>query len=544
MVAVSFISAVIRFSGTIARSALADLVERDEFTSCNNRIAGAGAGREWLSIASAGTVRCKADELGDAFYQRGKHLTAVRLYERSLSSLPPPNASQTSVIYRRLSTSYQQLNLTESAEYYARRALELGGAVESVLELARHFEQAHDLPRAADHVRLACTAYLASRRLSQDNLKALESADRGLFWAQTFSPSYLGELQALDAIMNDPNVSEETRAQVHWEMVGGARPVLSCGEELFRHQGPFQDGHRYYYATPSLAPHPDRPGEDHLILVRLLNYRIDPGGRYYKDYLPVDDTSGVLRSACALFVGRASESGKMVRIIDGRFERSPYRFLGTEDPRLFRLDSGEIRVFWTSWEFSKYLGEGSRIVSGILDVNSSTLQVDHLFQSPFDRFLEKNWVMFQVPGGPLRIVYEWYPLRVGTLNRTADVDRLRLDHTGETPLAFSHIRGSSNGCHHKQELWFLVHGTTWHKGPGPVYYHRMVVLDPATLQVRRYTYPFKLESQGAPVEFSLGITIDDQDRLSIAYSVFDGSSVVRRIPLWKIESLMAKEIKA
>ena len=151
--------------------------------------------------------------------------------------------------------------------------------------------------------------------------------------------------------------------------------------------------------------------------------------------------------------------------------------------------------------------------------------------------------MFQVPGAPLRIVYEWYPLSIGTFNDSLDVGKLELDSTVETPLIFKHIRGSSNGCFHKRELWFLVHGTSWHKGPGPVYYHRMVVLDATTLELRRYTHPFKLESESAPVEFSLGITIDGHDQLSIAYSVFDGSSVVRRIPLWKVEGLMARKIK-
>lgn len=495
-----------------------------------------------MIVAPISPDGCKAQDFAGALYERGRYLDATLLYERVLASdNSAASASDVASIFLRLSTSYEQLDLTESAEYFARQTLEHGGPIGPVLDVARRFAEARDLSKAAGYLRMACTAYTAARPIPMESVAALQVGDKSILWAQTFSPGYLEEVDALDTIVNDANVSEETRAQVHWEMVGGTRPLLSCGEELFRRQGPYGDGHEYYYATPSLVPHPDRPGEDHLILSRLLNYRIDPAGRYYKDYLPANDTSGVLRSACVLFTGRGAQAGTMVRVLDGRFERAPYRFLGTEDTRLFRLETGELRVFWTSWEFSKYLGEGSRIVSGILDVDSSTVRVDRLFQSPHDRFLEKNWVVFQVPGGPLRVVYEWYPLHVGTFNRTTEVGKLHLDHTAEMPLAFKHIRGSSNGCYHNNKLWFLVHGTTWHKGPGPVYYHRMAVLNPVTLKLERYTHPFKLESEAAPVEFSLGISIDDQDRLSIAYSVFDGSSVVRRVPMWKVEALMVKK---
>ena len=493
-------------------------------------------------IESLLNYACTIQDLGNAFYRRQRHLDAAYLFERALKRNESyMSTSHHATIYRRLSTCYERLNLTESADFYARKTLESGGLIGPALDLARRFEKAGDRTRAANYISMACAAYSASRRLPFDQLSELQASDRRLLWASTFSTGYLRELRALDALVNDPKVSEETRAQVHWEMVTRAQPLLACGEELFRRQGAYADGRDYYYATPSILPDPQRPDEDHLILTRLLNYRIDRDGRYYKDFLPVNDTSGVLRSTCVLYVGRQAGPGEMVRIADGHFERAPYKFLGTEDPRLFLTGSGDIRVFWTSWEFSKHLGEGSRIVSGILDVNASTVRVDHLFQSPYNRFLEKNWVVFEVPGSPLRIVYEWYPLRVGTFNQSQQIGKLELDSTVKTPLAFKHIRGSSNGCYHNHELWFLVHGTTWHKGPGPVYYHRIAVLDPLTLHVKRYTHPFKLESHDVPVEFSLGMTIDAQDRLTVAYSVFDGSSVLRRISMWKVEELMIRE---
>ena len=515
------------------------LFDRKEMNSTCQDVLPAVYKNASLVVTSLLSESCTAQGLGYLFYQRQDYIYAALLYEETLNS-GIPNTTVEIATYWRLSDCYEHIGLMESAEYYARKALEFGGQVTPVLHIARRLEEMGDIDKAADQFSLACSVYLVSQPLPKDSRVQLESGDQRVLWPHRFSTGYLKELQALDAVVNDRNISDETRAQVHWEMIALARPILHCGEELFRRGGIYGDGQNYYYATPSILPHPTNPEEDHLIIMRLLNYRIDPIGRFYKDYLPKYDTSGILRSACVLHDGRNAERGDIVRIIDGRFQRVSYRFLGTEDPRLFRLESGEIRVFWTSWEFSKYLGEGSRIISGVLHVNTSTIYVDHLFQSPFDRFLEKNWVVFQVPGGPMRIVYEWHPLRVGTFNHSVDIDKMQLDLTIDTPLVFKHARGSTNGCYHKGELWFLIHGTTWHKGPGPVYYHRIAVLDPTTLHLKRYTYPFKLESQNGPVEFSLGITIDAQDRLSIAYSVFDLTSVIRRIPMWKVEALMTK----
>jgi hypothetical protein len=80
----------------------------------------------------------------------------------------------------------------------------------------------------------------------------------------------------------------------------------------------------------------------------------------------------------------------------------------------------------------------------------------------------------------------------------------------------------------------MVHGVG---KTGYTYYHKIVVLDAQTLHVRRHSYPFKLE--GLHTEFCLGLDIDENsDTITIAYSVMDGSSVLRRVALWKVEALM------
>ena len=143
----------------------------------------------------------------------------------------------------------------------------------------------------------------------------------------------------------------------------------------------------------------------------------------------------------------------------------------------------------------------------------------------------------------MQCVYEWYPLAIGTLG-TNGSDTITLSPLLPMPRSFRHIRGSSNGVHVQGELWFLVHGTTWHKGPGPIYYHRFVVLDPRSLALKRFTYPFKLESAEAAVEYSLGMTIDeDRRRITIAYSVYDGTAVLREVDMWNVEHFMIEDDK-
>lgn len=480
--------------------------------------------------------RCTAYALGDAFLAAGDGATARLLYHEGLRRHAGDAGGQYQG-YARLAQEYRRLNRTETAAHYAQKSFKAHPNAEPLYEMAKHYEALGQVDRAVEFYTLALRAPMVSNQALRSELQRV---DKRLLWPRAFPSSYLDELAATEAILDNAGVPDDTHAQLHWDVVNRARPLLEAGQELFRKEGRFQDGDAYYYATPSLLPHPLRPDDDHLVLVRLLNYRIDHEGRYYKDYLPASDTSGVLRSSSALYSGHNAAEGHELRIEDGRYERTPYRFMGTEDPKLFRMDNGDIRVIWISWEYAKYVGgEGSRMVSGILDLASHTVHVDHIFPSPFGHFLEKNWVLFQVPGGPLQVVYEWHPLRVGAFDNSSDTSTIRMsDVEVETPHSFRHVRGSANGVFYRDELWFLVHGTTWHKGPGPVYYHRIAVFDPTTLALKRFTYPFKLESAASPVEFSLGMTIDAHKRVTIGYSVYDGSAVLRRVPLWKVEALM------
>jgi len=224
----------------------------------------------------------------------------------------------------------------------------------------------------------------------------------------------LAKLASFQAILDDEEASIETHEQVHWEMIANTRAVLGCAEELFLREGIFRSEGKFYYATPSLIRRRGKNSStcsdsiktsnetEYLISVRLLNYHIDHEGRWYKDFLPAGQDAGTLRSAAALLLN-ATDEGRILRVLDDRYAKSPTRFLGTEDS----MNDGTVRIIWTSWEYAKDAGEGSRLVMGILNVDALTIQLDHVFPSPFDHYYEKSWVAFQWPGNKaLYFIYE------------------------------------------------------------------------------------------------------------------------------------------
>ena len=503
-------------------------------------------------------------DMADTFYASRDYPKALLFYhEAQKAAFKIRNDEELYHSFYRLSQCHVALNNTKAAAHYAHKAFDIHPRAEPMYYVAQFLEgQDEDGLSSDDFYYAACQA--TNDHLSGISgptmLDALRVIDETKLWPRRFSQEYMDKLASFQVNLDDEDASIETHEQKHWEMIGCTRAILGCAQELFRREGIFHNDGEFYYATPSLirrqrgktsnsdssdsgsSPEAEEVNDaENLILVRLLNYRIDHEGRWYKDFLPAGQDSGTLRSAAALFLN-ATDQGSILRVLDDRYEKSPTRFLGTEDPKLISMNDGTVRIIWTSWEYAKTAGEGSRLVMGILDTDSKMIQLDHVFPSPFDHYYEKNWVAFQRPGcDALYLIYEWHPLRMGVLDTKSGT--IHFNMTRATPRSFHHLRGSSNGVVYKNDVWLITHGTTWQEGPGPTYYHRVVVLDSATFEVKRFTYPFKLESTENPVEFSLGLDIDHFGYVTIAYSVFDGSAVLRRIPIWKLEALMVRSHK-
>ena len=165
------------------------------------------------------------------------------------------------------------------------------------------------------------------------------------------------------------------------------------------------------------------------------------------------------------------------------------------------------------------------------------------------RTIEKNWVLFAPPtttaissnssssssssddavaATPIHCVYSWSPLVVGKI--AADVNGgsqtfTEIHRTTNVPNFFSFVRGSANGVtitsdDGTNEIWFLCHLVSYENRR--FYYHLIVVLDGATLAVKKYTSLWTFHAN-AKVEYSLGFMPMDRSssRFLIGYSVND-----------------------
>lgn len=491
-------------------------------------------------------------ELARTFEETGDDKIAIAIYRKLTEVIIPTDhelseTNRTSLSYfclYRMSRRYLALNDIHNAVDYANKAFQVIPRKEPYYYLARHFdEHENDEATALHYYGLAAKAPKLSADVpfGEASIYALDIA-KAIQWPKAFPPTYLQDLQRHQDILDNATTDETVHLQTHGEMILIIRPLFSAGyEELFRREGPFRpddEYNEYYYSTPTIVRlHPGR-ADDFLILCRLINYRIDPVTRSRQEFLPPGGEPHFMKSALALHRGIGDDQGILIELSDDALEKSTNEVIGPEDPKFLRVqrgDEGEVFfVIVTSSEYPKVAGKGPRMASGILHPKRGILELKHVFPSPNNRDWEKNWVPFQTPGDQeIHFVYEWYPLTIGTIKDMADHE-IDFNKTIDTPHSFKYLRGSTNGVAYQQEVWFMVHGVG---KLDYIYYHKIVVLDAKTLHVKRHSYPFKLE--GHHTEFCLGLDIDENsETMTIAYSVMDGSSVLRRVALWKVEALM------
>jgi tetratricopeptide (TPR) repeat protein len=129
---------------------------------------------------------------------------------------------------------------------------------------------------------------------------------------------------------------------------------------------------------------------------------------------------------------------------------------------------------------------------------------------------EKNWVYVNYKGDT-HIIYNWSPLRICKIN---DDNELYLIEEKNTPIYFSHLRGSTCGFNYNNEIWFIQHIVS-HENPRS-YYHVITVFD-KSMNLLRYSAPFKFSDN--PIEYCLSIIVE-HERILINYSTWDRTSQI------------------
>ena len=253
--------------------------------------------------------------------------------------------------------------------------------------------------------------------------------------------------------------------------------------------------------------------------IRYVNYKIRADGGY--DFRHTDGKITTLQLFHRLDAGMNIVSTHWISDVANP-ER---RYQGVEDCKVIACD-GSLRFIGTVENEQGKITVGE----GVYDPSGSMLLPTSL-RSPFGRECEKNWCYFHDTcyfQDALRVVYEWSPLRIGTVSSGALV---LTEPQVDVPPFFKHVRGSTHGCVFGDEIWFLCHIV--HYVTPRHYYHLFVVLDKATSKYKRCSTLFKFE--GDCIEYALGLIVE-QERILISYSQMDRTSNVLEIPRSVVES--------
>ena len=262
----------------------------------------------------------------------------------------------------------------------------------------------------------------------------------------------------------------------------------------------------------------NKANDEYLMNIRCVNYNIDNIGTYHG----CDERIISINKFIVL-----SNNFKIVneKMFDTPFCDSLY--IGVEDLKIFNdIDTNELIYIGTGYHTNN-IG----IVTGKYDLIEDTLSsVIELNTSFTNSTCEKNWVFLEYLNST-HIIYKWFPIQICKLNPNTNCIDL-IETKLNIPKIFSHIRGSSCGFKHNDELWFMVHIVSFER---PRHYYHMLVVFNCNMDLLRYSAPFKFE--GKPIEYSIGLIVEDT-RVLITYSVWDRTTKLAIYDKTYIEKLL------
>lgn len=198
------------------------------------------------------------------------------------------------------------------------------------------------------------------------------------------------------------------------------------------------------------------------------------------------------------------------------------RYVGIEDVRIFseinlEKESEKLLFIGTGFHENNKIG----IVHGKYStdlLNNNPLSSIEITPSFIQTECEKNWVYVDY-NGSTHIIYNWFPLIISKVNEE-NKGLLDMKETRNMPNIFKNVRGSTNGCNFGDEIWFVTHLVSYEQ---PRHYYNMIVVFDLSLNLKRYSAPFKFSDQ--PIEYCLGLVVEEE-QVIMTYSVWDRSTMV------------------
>jgi len=261
--------------------------------------------------------------------------------------------------------------------------------------------------------------------------------------------------------------------------------------------------------------------ENYLVNVRYVNYHIDENGNY------VNQENIITHNMIAI-LDKATKEVQHEFLLEYDTSHDG-RYIGLEDVRLYADPMDSTRIRYTA---NRGIGEGGKmhVETGRIEFEFETDPVTQtqtnkiktvrtansvILESPENRDIEKNWVLFPTGCLETKCVYTWWPLVIGDLSNRSFVETHRY---ASAPSCLKHVRGSTNGVLIDDEIWFLCHTVSYENRR--YYYHLWVILDSGNYGVKRLSPFFTFE--GEKVEYALGLMYEkDTDELIVGYSVLD-----------------------
>jgi hypothetical protein len=447
--------------------------------------------------------------LANSYHDSDKKEEAIKYYE--IVSKSGSWAQEKWYSYYRLGHCYNSLNNIEKAIYNWMEGLDVcRNRVENIYEIICYYRKREKYETAYNYYKIAL-----------DVLKKLNNKDKDAFlflhndvysWKLYFEyyvmAYYISEKQikytnpAIVNILNNSNNGDIENVSI--SNMKFYKNILNK-KKIFYFTDTFEkeinnDIIEFRSSSSSIIDY----NNGYLLNVRYVNYKITPNGSYTncdKNVITLNKYIELTKDFDVI----------CENVIDSTFKNK--RIDGIEDVRIFYNTENDIKFIGVGEHKNKKIG----VVYG--NYNKNELVCNEIIPSFSNNNCEKNWVLYKDKENNIKVVYEWYPLKICKINE--DVNSLDLlEIKKNIPNIFKKIRGSTNGYLFNNEYWFVGHIVSY-ENPRH-YYHIMMIFD-ENMNLQRYSAPFKFE--GEPIEYCIGLIVQEKSVI-MTYSVWDRSTVI------------------
>lgn len=339
---------------------------------------------------------------------------------------------------------------------------------ESIYKLAEHFRSVGQHYKAYHYIKLGINIpYPRGDGLfiEADVYNGLFHYEASIIEFYVMKDKKEGLRSSINAMLKMPSLNNNILQNLHYYMT----PIQSIVTPLTL-TNPFSEKYRPSAVSLHIYPYAN---------VRFVNYWMENGDYKTTGNENVDTQNAYMNIETGNVIHSMKDDIGMVRYST--------QVKGLEDIRLYEEDG----LHFTATSVKEYID--GRVCTMWGDYNKDTGEYENVVpvRSPFDRHCEKNWCA--IPGTAM-FVYEWYPLRIGSIHKSS----FKVQFTLPTSPIFEMFRGSAplipslhTGVNGQVGWLALVHFVEYSKPRK--YYHCLIELESSYKPIRM-SIPFVFKS--------------------------------------------------